>query len=227
MQRFVADIITWKSPFDNFIPILFVLFAGGWSDKYGRKPLIVLPLIGYILQTVGVLVCVCVESFGAYAVALASAIPVSLTGSIATFNLAVFSYLADITRIENRTVRTGIANGAFLLGMGAGTSIGGRLSTTSLGFPTILTICGVLEALAFGYVLFFVRNIRPQQGENRTDNNGGYYTSSRCKNIFNVRNVIDAAKTVLKKRENRGRVNIFLLIFACYFFITVPEYGTS
>ena len=27
-------------------PILFVLFIGPWSDRFGRKPLMIVPLIG-------------------------------------------------------------------------------------------------------------------------------------------------------------------------------------
>ena len=33
-------------------PIIFALFIGPWSDKFGRRYLIILPLIGYIAYNI-------------------------------------------------------------------------------------------------------------------------------------------------------------------------------
>ncbi len=40
----------------NVPSLIFVLFIGPWSDRYGRKPLLILPTIGYLLMSGVILV---------------------------------------------------------------------------------------------------------------------------------------------------------------------------
>ena len=223
VQQYVASIIRWKSLIDNFFPLIFVIFAGAWSDIYGRKLLMVLPIFGYLAQTIGVLFCLGNPNTSAYTVAVVASLPVALTGSIATFNLAIFSYIADMTPLGSRTVRTGITNAAYLMGMSSGNALGGFLSSTS--FVGVLAISGILDAIAFIWILFIIQNDTPRRLNklNSSQQNKGMLV--KVKRIFHFKNVLEAVRTVLKRRDGNDRLKIFMLIFACYFFITVPEYG--
>ena len=66
VQQYVASIIRWKSVIDNLFPLIFVIFAGAWSDIYGRKLLMILPIFGYLAQTIGVLFCLANPHTSAY-----------------------------------------------------------------------------------------------------------------------------------------------------------------
>ena len=46
LQIQASDINIYASVIENLPSILIVLFLGPWSDKNGRKPLMLLPLIG-------------------------------------------------------------------------------------------------------------------------------------------------------------------------------------
>ena len=208
---------------DNFFPLIFVVFAGAWSDIYGRKLLMALPIFGYLAQTIGVLFCLANPQTSAYTVALVASLPVALTGSIATFNLAIFSYIADMTPLESRTVRTGITNAAYLMGMSSGNALGGFLSSTS--FTGVLAISGTLDAIAFIWILFIIQNDTPRRLNKLDSSHQTDGAWKKLRRIFHLKNVLEAVKTVLKRRDGNDRLKIFMLIFACYFFITVPEYG--
>ena len=45
-QPQVASLIMYKSSIETFFPMIFCLFLGPWSDKNGRKPLLLFPFIG-------------------------------------------------------------------------------------------------------------------------------------------------------------------------------------
>ncbi|CAG7822444.1 unnamed protein product [Allacma fusca] len=228
VQQEVASIIRWRSVIDNFFPLIFVVFAGAWSDIYGRKLLIVLPLFGYISQIIGVIFCLADAQVSATTVALVGSIPVALTGSIATINMAIFSYIADNTPVESRTVRTGVTNAAFLIGMSSGNALGGFLSASALGFVGALGIAGALESLAFAWVIFVINNDIPNPNASEPSVTGiaaRKKSWQKLADIFNTSHILNAVKTVVRKRDGNERLQIFMLIFACYFFITVPEYG--
>lgn len=46
VQPDAAYYFQWKSGLQNLVPALLSLFLGPWSDRYGRKPIIVLSLTG-------------------------------------------------------------------------------------------------------------------------------------------------------------------------------------
>lgn len=53
-QRLDAKLNAFTSPFDSFFGIVMILFAGGWSDKRGkRKPCMILPMIGELANLIG------------------------------------------------------------------------------------------------------------------------------------------------------------------------------
>lgn len=53
-QKLDTKLNAYTSPFDSFFGILMILFAGGWSDKRGkRKPCMILPMIGELANLIG------------------------------------------------------------------------------------------------------------------------------------------------------------------------------
>ncbi len=91
-----------------------------------------------------------VEAF--YAATLA----VDITGSWCVFNMAVYSYLADITSTEKRTKRMGWMDAVWYLGGPVGTLLGGWLYE-SYGYVTVFVVSAILWSVCLTYVIVVVK----------------------------------------------------------------------
>jgi MFS transporter, DHA1 family, tetracycline resistance protein len=118
-------------------------FLGGFSDRHGRRPVLLTCLLGtslaYLLlglaQTLAYLV---------FAVVLAGA----ASGTLATAQ----AYIADSTAREDRARGLGMIGAAFGLGLMAGPAIGGILSLHSLSAPALFASALALANCGFGYL---------------------------------------------------------------------------
>lgn len=48
IQPYIATLLVLKSTIETFFPIILILFLGPWSDRNGRKQLLIFPFIGII-----------------------------------------------------------------------------------------------------------------------------------------------------------------------------------
>jgi DHA1 family tetracycline resistance protein-like MFS transporter len=118
-------------------------FLGGLSDHRGRRPVLLLCLLGaslaYLLlglaSTLAVLV---------LAVVLAGA----TSGTLATAQ----AYIADSTTKEERARGLGLIGAAFGLGLMTGPALGGLLSLHSLSAPALFASTLALANFVFGYL---------------------------------------------------------------------------
>jgi DHA1 family tetracycline resistance protein-like MFS transporter len=115
---------------------------GALSDKYGRRPILLLCLLGsaagYILFGIG-------GSLGI--LFLARVIDGITGGDVGT----VFAYIADITKPQDRGKYFGIVGATVGLGFMLGPSVGGLVSHISLSAPLYLAAFLTLLNAAFGY----------------------------------------------------------------------------
>lgn len=118
-------------------------FLGGLSDRHGRRPVLLLCLLGaslaYLLlglaSTLAILV---------LAVVLAGV----TSGTLATAQ----AYIADSTTKEERARGLGMIGAAFGLGLMAGPALGGLLSLHSLSAPALFASALALANFFFGYL---------------------------------------------------------------------------
>jgi DHA1 family tetracycline resistance protein-like MFS transporter len=117
-------------------------FLGGLSDRAGRRPVLLLCLLGtslaYLLLGLANTLLLLVA-----AVALAGA----AAGTLATAQ----AYIADSTSPEDRARGLGLIGAAFGLGLIAGPVLGGTLSLLSLGAPAFAASVLALGNVAFGF----------------------------------------------------------------------------
>ena len=76
-------------------PIIFALFIGPWSDKFGRKFLIVFPLIGYVLYNVWFLINVIFYDYFTVDYLMLEVVQYWFGGFMCLF-LGLYSYVSDI-----------------------------------------------------------------------------------------------------------------------------------
>jgi MFS family permease len=123
---------------------------GSWSDRVGRKPLIV---VGLLLHVAG-------SALGAVAGSAASLVAARIVQGLGAVSGPVTAFLADLTRPESRTRAmfvVGMSIGAtFLLSMVAGPWLAARI-----GVAGVFALIGALGVVALGLVLFALPAERP------------------------------------------------------------------
>eukprot|EP00112_Aurelia_sp_Birch-Aquarium-sp1_P026642 Seg96.6 transcript_id=Seg96.6/GoldUCD/mRNA.D3Y31 product="Proton-coupled folate transporter" protein_id=Seg96.6/GoldUCD/D3Y31 len=99
------------------VPSIFMaLLLGAWSDKVGRKIIMILPIIGGLVDTIFILITM-YTNLPVYLLFVGSFVN-GFCGFFTTMILAVFSYVADITEESRRALRLGILEAiAFISGM--------------------------------------------------------------------------------------------------------------
>jgi len=125
----------------SLMQFLFSPIWGRWSDRIGRKPIILVGLLG---------------SCASYLVlALAGSLPMvfaaRIIGGIAGANIPTAqAYIADITTPENRAKGMGMVGAAFGLGFIFGPALGGVLSrfgpSTPMWFASVLCLSNFVAA---------------------------------------------------------------------------------
>ena len=91
----------------NTLPSLLVcLIYGSWSDRVGRKPLIVLGMCGALLDTVCVFFTILLDL--PLSVMLFGSFLNGIGGYLTGLFLAVMAYVADTTGREDRPLRLGV-----------------------------------------------------------------------------------------------------------------------
>jgi len=125
----------WATMQFIFSPIL-----GAWSDRFGRRPVILISCFGLAIDYV----------IMALAPSLRWLFLGRLISGITTSNIATaFAYVTDVTQPEKRAKPFGLISAAFGLGFVIGPAVGGWLGNRNLRFPF-----WAAAALSFGNALY-------------------------------------------------------------------------
>ena len=183
---------------------VFSLFVGNWSDKRGRKLLLIFPFIGNIAEFLTYMI----NNYFFYELNsnyLLFGSTLGLTGGYYVLNLGLYGYISDITSPADRTMRLSILNGLFSAAYVVGTMLGGYLFTAIesyyviFGISTFFALCGIF------YTIFFVKeSIEPVESVK----------------FFDIHNIKECLKTAYKQRPGSARFHVFLLVvnFAIFMF---------
>jgi DHA1 family tetracycline resistance protein-like MFS transporter len=111
----------WATMQFIFSPIL-----GAWSDRFGRRPVILISCFGLGIDYV----------FMALAPSLNWLFVGRIISGISTSNVATaFAYVTDVTPAEKRAKQFGLISAAFGIGFIIGPAVGGFLGSINLRFP--------------------------------------------------------------------------------------------
>ncbi|KAH8356573.1 hypothetical protein KR200_006576 [Drosophila serrata] len=205
IQQMVARMAAWKTVIQSLFPCLLILFWGSWSDRHRRrKPCILIPVVGEFLGVVGLMLCVYFEQAPMEAAALTEAIFPSLSGGWFTMLMGVFSYIADITTEEERTLRIGILNVCFSVGVPIGMAFSGVL-LKQIGFYGVFSISAAFYVIAFVYGFFFLDEpvARPEKTPEQ---------KSLLADFFDKEHVVQTFRVAFQRGENQRRKRVILLM---------------
>ncbi|KAJ2947157.1 hypothetical protein O0L34_g16515 [Tuta absoluta] len=220
VQRLIASVQAWKNVVQTAIPVFLILFVGAWSDKTGRrKACILVPIVGEFLTCLGFIV----NTYYFYELpvevaALTEAIFPAVTGGWFTNFIGVFSYIGDITTVEDRTYRVGLVNLCMSLGYPLGSALSGVLLRW-IGYYGVFSLSAGLYFFSLLYGYFYLEDTKRKVVERKRGGCIGYLAE-----FFDVGLVMETFKVAFKKGPGNRRLRVsLLLIVVCVVF--GPSHG--
>ncbi|TMW42892.1 hypothetical protein DOY81_012028, partial [Sarcophaga bullata] len=140
VQPYVARLFMTTTLIESIVPAIFGLFAGAWSDRYGRKPLLIASFTGYFLfYGVTSIISHLSDSFDINPwYYLFASLLVSFLGDGVTYSVGTLSYISDVSTAKVRTYRMVFYEALIYIGLMAGSFTSGFLykgiSSSSLIF---------------------------------------------------------------------------------------------
>jgi len=136
----------------NLMQFLFLPVLGAWSDRFGRRPVILISCLGLGLDYI----------FMALAPRLSWLFVGRIISGITASNVSTaFAYITDITPPEGRAKRFGLLGAAFGVGFVVGPAVGGLLGHYNLRAP-FLAAAG-LSLANFLYGMFVLPESLPKE----------------------------------------------------------------
>lgn len=97
---------------------------GAWSDRRGRKLLLLIGLIGKIYFSGMIVVNTTQDTWPVEYVVYTATLPSAFTGADVAIFAAAFSYLVDVSSPKHRTIRVTILEVCYLATMPTGIALG-------------------------------------------------------------------------------------------------------
>ncbi|XP_045501791.1 proton-coupled folate transporter-like [Colias croceus] len=211
VQKYAAFVATVRTILESLAPAVLSLFLGVWSDKHGRKPLIVWPLFGLSISLGLTVIYSMMENLGPWWFIL-TVIPMSITGGFTALFTGAFCYLSDITTKETRSLRMTIVEASLSVG-----SVIGSLASSYLlrvvGNVYLLLITTSLCVIAYVFTNCCLEESLPG------------VTKGGIKSVLDFKLIKEMIAECFKRRPNYGRAQILLLTVANSLSIFIM-YGT-
>ncbi|CAN8027747.1 unnamed protein product [Ixodes persulcatus] len=188
------------------------IFLGPWCDKYGHRLPIFVATVGGILQDLGTIYTVVDMEAPMYANVLCS-LPNGLSGGLVCVLMAVCSNASLSTKGNTRTLQFLIVLMSAMIGMACGQFMAGQIFRAGGYLPVFIVSASMLLACLF-WIMTMLKN--PVESEK-----SGWRTMLR--DLLHFRNFINGILVCVRKRPNRGRAQLLLLMSSMCVILFVSE----
>ncbi|XP_068746748.1 proton-coupled folate transporter-like [Montipora capricornis] len=162
VQSYASYVQLGTVMFSTFPSIVITLFMGGWTDKVGRRPALILPVVGSALDA-GVVLIVIYAKLPIYCLFVGALIH-GLCGYYTAILFACVSYIADTTEQGQIAFRLGILEFIIFVG-GMAAQLSSGFWIENLGFSAPYWFILGCEFFAVIYAVFFVPESRCKSNE--------------------------------------------------------------
>ena len=201
----------------NVPGIIFSLYAGPLSDQFGRKPLIMFPIIGYVISAIGGIINYAFLEYLPLEFFYIDTIP-AFFGGLVVYYLGQYGYGASVTEPEERAHRIARLDGTEYVATMIGTLLSPVISK-HIGYFGNYGLNGALALTAVVYLKFVVEE-PVKRKEEKDDSSQTDSKLSRFLFTFFVTPLIDMKVLISRKRSNLLMFLIFLqlIIYCVYIF---------
>ncbi|XP_062911057.1 proton-coupled folate transporter isoform X2 [Mobula hypostoma] len=206
----------------TFLSIPMSILLGAWSDQGGRKLGMILPCVGALMGGVTLIVMACVKEMSVYWCILASAL-IAIFGNYAVIFLSVFSYISDITNVEDRTKYNGIVEAMIYIGGTVGFLLSGWLFQSFTLTYCFGVYCGS-QVLTICYVLLWLKESSHSSERMHLSDETPPDSTDRTLKMSLLLYASRTLKTFSKAREGQNRLKLYLIFF-CGTLISVCNTG--
>ncbi|XP_050539849.1 tetracycline resistance protein, class A-like [Daktulosphaira vitifoliae] len=203
-QQDVAIINSWKLGIQEFIALVFIIFAGPWSDNHGcrRRPLMFIPVVGQIVgDAANLLFAVYWQEISPAVTGITYTLLTAVSGSTSCFFIGMYSYLSDITDNTNRTMRLGFAGAIVPFASTLAPILSGYLNV-AIGFKNLFILNVILNIIG----LFLGSLLIYESSENKRQIKSNY------KNTFSLKVVMKSVGTIFTERKSNKKLVLILMI---------------
>ncbi|KAH8369650.1 hypothetical protein KR093_000527 [Drosophila rubida] len=206
VQAYSADITMAISLLESIIPAFVSLFIGPWSDKFGRRPILLTVFTGYV---VGATILIGISEFTTFMNIspwwfLLPSVPSVLSGGTCALITGIYCYISDVAVEKKRAIRMVLNEASLCTGMMVG-NVASSYVYAWTGSVILFGIAAGLMFLALLYVYFLVpESLQPEH----------IHRGSRVREFFRFGLVKDLVRTCLLQRANYDRAIIWLTMVA-------------
>ncbi|XP_067864644.1 proton-coupled folate transporter isoform X2 [Heptranchias perlo] len=176
---------------------------GPWSDRVGRRPILILPAIGLALQTAVYLIVMYQELPVGYF--LIGRLLSGLLGDFNTILAGCFSYIADVSDKRSRTFRVAVLEACLGMAGMFGSIIGGQWSKAR-GYTSPFWLVLALNLATAGYAFMFVRESVTVNGPSKL------FTTEHYRSVYRLYS---------SRREPGRRHRLWLYALSLFVVVTV------
>ncbi|KAK2574710.1 hypothetical protein KPH14_013100 [Odynerus spinipes] len=156
VQKSMTSFLEINSLMGNLISLLVALVVARFSDRFGRKILLIVGLAGRLIYTNGLLIVSLLPTLNVYFVSIFATLPSSFFGGETFIFSNAFAYIADTTTLKNRSSRILILELAYLTAIPVGLNCGVFFfdSVFSRSYALMFVSNIAITAIALIYALF-------------------------------------------------------------------------
>ncbi|XP_065299529.1 probable peptidoglycan muropeptide transporter SLC46 isoform X3 [Dermacentor albipictus] len=191
---------------------LLSIFLGPWCDKYGHKLPIFLATLGGILQDLGTIYTVVNMRAPMYLNVLCS-LPNGFSGGLVCVLTAVCSNASLSTSGSMRTLQFLIILMSAMVGLAFGQFMAGQIFRAGGYLPVFIVSASLLLA-SLAWVVFMLKN--PADAQRNS-------WQAMLGDLMQPRNFVDGLLVCVRRRPNRGRAQILLLMSSMCTILFVSE----
>ncbi|XP_016939532.4 probable peptidoglycan muropeptide transporter SLC46 [Drosophila suzukii] len=157
LQAYVANMFLTRTLFESIVPAICGLFIGSWSDHYGRKPLLIVSMVGFSASALLSSAICWLSSY--YLVNpwwyTLAAVPHSLLGGLCVFSVAAFCFITDTTDMKTRPYRMIFMELILFVALTSGSLLSSFVyAATSAAF--VQSISCLIIILATLFIIFYL-----------------------------------------------------------------------
>lgn len=206
VQEYVTNILLAQSIIESVIPAFISFFLGPWSDKFGRRPIIILTYTGYFLAYVimGLLTLLSIHTVVTPWVYLLSSLPSVFFGGTCALITVIYCYISDVAVSKARDLRMVLNEASILIGMTSGSVVSSFLYEATDVLTVFAISCGFMLVALVYVILFVPESLRPDQ----------ICTGSKIREFFRWDLALDLFKTCCQQRPKYDRAIIWLIMMA-------------